>query len=178
MENENWKIALVTSKSVWEVSDQGRVKRNGEIWDYSNCNGYVRLSFGLLHRKVAELFIPNPDNKPCVDHINTDIHDNRAVNLRWCTQKENNNNPLTLKNKSEVQKEVQNRPEVKAKKSATVKKIQKEVLNRPEVRVKRSASLKGKNKNKCHITNGVDRKFVKPELVDYYLERGYHLGRK
>ena len=153
MENENWKIALVTSKNVWEVSDQGRVKCNGEIWDYSNCNGYVRLSFGLLHRKVAELFIPNPDNKLYVDHINTNPLDNRAVNLRWCTQKENCNNPMTKKHCSVSSKEAMNRPDVKTKTSTAMK-------------------------DRCHITNGVDRKFVKPELVDYYLERGYHLGRK
>lgn len=98
MENEVWKVAHVTSKSVWEVSDQGRVKCNGELWDYNHCNGYAKLSFGLLHRKIAELFIPNPYNKPEVDHINGIKTDNRAVNLRWVTDKENMNNPVT-KNK-------------------------------------------------------------------------------
>jgi hypothetical protein len=43
-----------------------------------------------VHRLVADAFIPNPDNKPCVNHINFDVSDARAVNLEWATYKENN----------------------------------------------------------------------------------------
>lgn len=57
-----------------------------------NINKRVRV-----HRLVAEAFIPNPDNKPVIDHIDCNTKNNVVTNLRWCTQKENCNNPNHLK---------------------------------------------------------------------------------
>lgn len=51
----------------------------------------------LAHIEIAKAFIPNPDNKPQVDHINTIRTDCRICNLRWVSIKENCNNPITLK---------------------------------------------------------------------------------
>ena len=49
----------------------------------------------LFRSLVAAAFIPNPENKPCIGHIDGDRANNHADNLRWVTVKENQNNPIT-----------------------------------------------------------------------------------
>ena len=87
------------------ISNKYYIKRDGKVYRISDntefipClrNGYyvVCTSYKkneLLSRVVAKAFIPNPDNKPEVDHINRVKTDNRVENLRWVTRKENMNN--------------------------------------------------------------------------------------
>jgi hypothetical protein len=65
-------------------------------------NGKVRK--GIIHRLVAITFIPNPFNLPEVDHIDTNRKNNNVSNLRWCTRKDNCNNPISLKHAGESRK--------------------------------------------------------------------------
>ena len=59
-------------------------------------NGYYNVNLQYrryrLHRLLAEAFIPNPDNKPTVDHIDRNPQNNSLDNLRWATGKEQADN--------------------------------------------------------------------------------------
>jgi len=71
-------------------------KSNKFLKPYDTGRGYLSVELGgknhKVHRLVAIHYIPNPENKPEVDHINRNTSDNHIENLRWMTSKENNNN--------------------------------------------------------------------------------------
>ena len=57
-----------------------------------------KKTFYLVHRLVALMFIPNPENKPFVDHIDNNKLNNHVSNLRWANGKDNNRNRSLAKN--------------------------------------------------------------------------------
>lgn len=81
------------------IEKVGRSKRCSVVLSKNSKTKVMKV-----HRLVAEAFIPNPENKPQIDHIDTNMSNNSVENLRWVTAKENMNNPLTRKRHSEVKK--------------------------------------------------------------------------
>jgi len=85
------------------ISNQGRTWswKTGKIMKASaNKSGYLYVTLDKksysVHRLVAESFVPNPNNYPEVDHIDTDKTNNVWTNLRWTDRKGNQNNPITV----------------------------------------------------------------------------------
>lgn len=58
----------------------------------------------LVHRLVAEAFIPNPNNYPQINHKDENKNNNRADNLEWCTQQYNIRYGTGIKRRAELQK--------------------------------------------------------------------------
>lgn len=86
----------------YSINEKGEVRNDATGYikkpTENKANGYLMLDLYVdnkrtkvpLHRLVAEAFIPNPDNKPTVDHIDGDRKNNATSNLRWATYSEQN----------------------------------------------------------------------------------------
>ena len=107
---EEWR-EIADFEGLYLISSFGRVKSiiNNKILTpcIVRANGLVvglmrngKVEKRQVSRLVAAAFIPNPENKPCVDHIDGVRFHNFVENLRWCSINENNNFDIAIRNKT------------------------------------------------------------------------------
>lgn len=98
---------VIEYENLYQVSNEGRVKslnykktkKEKILKQYIDNCGYLFVTLSnkgktksfKIHRLVAETFIPNPQNLPCVNHKDEDKTNNKVENLEWCTYEYNNN---------------------------------------------------------------------------------------
>jgi hypothetical protein len=103
-------------EGIYAVTNEGRVwsyKKKVFLKPRKHTHGYARVMLFnnknqkdfYIHRLVATAFLPNPNNKPEIDHINSNRADNRLSNLRWVTKEENRNTEHHLKTLSKSLKQ-------------------------------------------------------------------------
>ena len=107
------RFRVIQDSPNYEVSNKGRIRntKTRRILKTTLSNsGYELVSMRpkgqYIHRLVAKEWCPNPENKPCVDHIDGNTQNNNISNLRWATVAENTRNVSKHRNSTSKYKGV------------------------------------------------------------------------
>lgn len=214
---ERWKD-IAGYEGVYEVSSLGRVKtvarvdrrgryiperiRTGvEVHGYLYCELWKdnRSKRFAVHRLVASAFIPNPEGKRQVNHIDGNKKNNIATNLEWCTYSENalhafKNNLVHAYDRSGERNPMYGKHHTDSAK-AKISKVHLGCKHTEETKAKMSAAKLGTHFTEKHkknlgksisdakkgqrmMTNGTVRKFVLKKDIPQYLENGWTFTTK
>ena len=98
-------------RTVPQSNDRVRLWKSQKISQWKDRTGYLQVTLHVdkqkknfsIHRLIAMAFIPNPENLPCVNHIDCDRLNNKIDNLEWCTNMYNNQSINTSKTFGNIQ---------------------------------------------------------------------------
>jgi len=86
--NESGQVYKIKKGTATLAAVYGIGRNNHYLSIKQTMNGKQETFY--IHRLVAEAFIPNPENKPCINHKDGNTKNNHVSNLEWCTYRENN----------------------------------------------------------------------------------------
>lgn len=99
------KRKILTKKGIFlTVNEKIRALTVNKQTGYLMCQIWInnKSKNCTVHRMVAETFIPNPENKPSVNHINSIRTYNMVENLEWCTYSENSKHSYDFGNRKSI----------------------------------------------------------------------------
>lgn len=160
------------------------IDKEGNVYSYKTnivlrqckvSSGYPSVSLRLngksktiaVHRLMAITYLPRIPGKNHIDHIDTNKFNNRLENLRWCTPKENSNNPLTLKYINEHARRGENHPCYgKKRPREIIEKVRQKMIGHPTTEETRR---KIGNANRGNKWTEEHRRFISESFIGKYL---------